>query len=296
MPKLAVVDRPLSELKPHPRNARTHSDAQPPAGPPVARAGDLWLMGEHRLYVGDTFNADDRALLLPGGMLGDCVVTDPPYAIYGSSTGIGADISDDKMVRPFFEAMARALANSVREFAHIYACCDWRSYATLWGGFKEARLSPKNCVVWDKGSAGLGNSYANTHEFVAFFARLPPQKAMQSNARRGQRPVHRPNIFRCNRVTGEERQHNAAKPVALLTFLIENSTDEGELVLDLFAGSGSTLIACQATGRRCAAMEIEPRYADTTVRRWQAFTGLQAHLGTPDGPTLSEIAVSRKGG
>jgi DNA modification methylase len=244
---------------------------------PVARTGDLWCLGPHRVLCGDTFEPEDVARLL-GNHKANLVLTDPPYAIYGSSTGIATDIADDKMVRPFFEKLGRVLADNTLEFGHIYVHCDWRSYATLWHGLKSAQLAPKNCVVWDKGSAGLGNSYANTHEFVAFFAKLPRQKAMTSGNKRGQRPVHKPNIFRTNRVAGAEREHNAAKPVALLAWLINNSSEEGQLVIDLFAGSGSTLIAAQQEHRVCSLMEMEPRNVDIICERYQRFTGEAATL------------------
>lgn len=252
-------------------------DAPEPPKNATSRAGDLWLLGQHRLLVGDSFEPDDVGRLLQG-RLANLVLTDPPYAIYGSSTGIGTDIADDKMVRPFFEKLGQTLAANVVEFAHVYVHCDWRSYATLWHGLKSAQLAPKNCVVWDKGSAGLGNSYANTHEFVAFFAKLPKQHAMTSGNKRGQRPVHQGNVYRCNRVAGKEREHNAAKPVELLAWLIGNSSNEGDLVLDLFGGSGSTMIAAQQEKRVAYLMEMEPRFADVIVERWQRFTGEAAVL------------------
>lgn len=244
-------------------------DAPAPPERPTSLPGELWILGTHRLLVGDSFDREDVDRLLDG-KLADMVLTDPPFAIYGSSTGISSDIADDKMVRPFFEKLGAVIIERVPEFAHIYVHCDWRSYATLWHGLKSARLTPKNCIVWDKGHFGLGGMYGNAHEFVAFFARLPPQKAMTSGNKRGQRPVLGcANIFKASRVTGEERQHNAAKPVELLAWMIENSSEPGDLVLDLFGGSGSTLIAAEKTGRRCAMMEMEPRFADVIIERWQ---------------------------
>ena len=262
-------------------------DAPPPPERPTSRPGELWLLGDRRLLVGDSFDREDVDRLLEGN-LADMVLTDPPFAIYGSSTGISADIADDKMVRPFFEKLGAVIIERVPEFAHVYVHCDWRSYATLWHGLKSARLTPKNCIVWDKGHFGLGGMYGNAHEFVAFFARLPPQKAMTSGNKRGQRPVLGcANIFKASRVTGEERQHNAAKPVELLAWLIENSSEPGDLVLDLFGGSGSTLIAAEKTRRRCAMMEMEPRFADVILERWEKASGKQAFLGTGTTDALS---------
>ncbi len=123
------------------------------------------------------------------------------------------------------------------EFGHAYIHCDWRSYATLWDGFRAAGLTPKNCLVWDKGGAGLGANYANTHEFVAFWSRLPPEKAMTASRKRGQRTVAASNILRFQRPTGDDREHNAAKPVAMLAELIENSSDVGDVVVDFFGAT-----------------------------------------------------------
>lgn len=265
-------------LGPDPGAGDGDDDSPAPPDQPTSRRGELWLLGEHRLLIGDSFDPEDVDHLL-GSELADMVLTDPPFAIYGSSTGISADIADDKMVRPFFEKLGAVIINAVPEFAHVYVHCDWRSYATLWHGLKSARLTPKNCIVWDKGHFGLGGMYGNAHEFVAFFARLPPQKAMTSGNKRGQRPVLGcANIFKASRVSGEERQHNAAKPVELLSWLIENSSEPGDTVLDLFGGSGSTLIAAEKTKRRCRMMEMEPRFADVILERYAKTTGLQPTL------------------
>lgn len=255
---------------------------------PITKAGDLWLLGDHKLLCGDCFDAANRKIVFRGE-LADLVVTDPPYAIFGSSTGIGADIADDKMIRPFFERMFWFIAHSVREFAHIYTCCDWRTYATIWNAAKGAGLSPKNCLVWDKNSSGLGSSYANAHEFISFFARLPPPTSMKSTTRRGQRTVLAPNVARHNRVSGTEREHNAAKPVPLLEWLIGNSSDQGELVADFFIGSGSTMVAAERSKRRCYGFEIERKHCDITVARWERVTGQRARRVPAE-----EVAAARK--
>lgn len=249
-------------------------DIRPPAR---SALGDLWILGRHRLVIGDSLDpAVRRVLLEPDGGLVDLVITDPPYAIYGSSTGIGADIADDRMVRPFFVEIAQALAEHLRIWGHAYVCCDWRSWPSIWDGFRS-RLAPKNLIVWDKGGGGLGSSYANTYELVGFFARLPPSRAMKSHDERGQRPVYAPNLVRFNRTTGEDRNHNAAKPPDLIGWLMGHSSDEGATVLDLFGGGGSTMAAAEALGRSARLVEIAPDNADAIVERWCRLTG-----GTPE--------------
>lgn len=267
----------LPDLEPEPEPPAEDEDPEFFVSPddPIAQPGDLWILGEHRIACIDSFVHASRRAALDGAAI-DCVMTDPPYAIYGSSTGIGADIADDKMVRPFFEKLARLCSEHARMFGHVYICCDWRSYAALWDGARRAGLSPKNCIVWDKLSSGLGSMYANTHEFVAFFAALPVATAMKSTARRGQRQVHKANLVRYPRVMGKERQHNAAKPIQLFADLVENSTDAGDLVLDPFLGSGTAVLACEKIGRRCIGIDVEPKWVDVSIRRWEELTGRKA--------------------
>lgn len=238
-------------------------------------AGELWILGEHRLLVGDTTKPEDMKRLLDGKEV-DAVISDPPYAIYGSSSGIGADIADDKMVRPFFEMICRIARLSIKTFGHVYLCTDWRSFAALWDGAKRAELAPKGTVVWDKGDGGMGSMWANCFELIGFFTKTPPAKTMKHGTPAGQRQIFKPNIQRFPRVAGEEREHNAAKPVALMSELVDASTDRGGLVLDFFGGSGSTLMACEDMGRRCFTMEIEPKWAQVIVERWQRKTGKKA--------------------
>jgi site-specific DNA-methyltransferase (adenine-specific) len=255
-----------------------------PPGEPVTRRGDVWLLGDHRLVCGDIFDPPVMKALT-GGKRAAAVLTDPPFAVYGSSTGVASDVADDSMIQPFFEAMWRVIAGHVTQYGHCYVHCDWRAWAAVWEGGKRARLTPKNMIVWDKGGSGLGNNYANTHELIAYFARIPPRTRMTGQGPAGQRLVLKPNVLRYDRPTGEARLHNAAKPVVMLGDLIVNATDEGQPVLDLFAGSGSVLIAAETVGRRCWAAEKEPQWCDVIVQRWQALTGGTANLETPENET-----------
>jgi DNA modification methylase len=268
----------LSDEPPSGRRRRKVDPNDVPDTPTVARAksGELWLLGDHRLLCGDTTQADDVAHLM-GAETADMVWTDPPYAIYGSSTGIGSDIADDKMVRPFFMEILRVSRDAIKVMGHVYVACDWRSWPSWWEMAKRVEgLTPKNLIVWDKGGSGLGSSYANTYELVGFFSRLPKQTVMTSGFKTGQRQVHASNVVRFDKVPGGQRDHNAQKPVGLVAGQIELSSDPGEIVVDWFAGSGTTIVAAEQTGRRCFAMEIEPKYVDVCVKRWEAFTGRKA--------------------
>jgi DNA modification methylase len=185
-------------------------------------------------------------------------------------------VSDDKMVRPFFAAALRAAQRVTRHFAHVYVCTDWRSWPSIWDAAKQTALEPKNLLVWDKGSSGLGNNYANTYELIGYFTHMPPQKTMSGHRETGQRAVLRPNVIRANRPVGEERLHNAAKPVDLIGEVLTLASDPGDLVADLFGGSGSVMIAAGNTDRRCRTMELDPGLCDVIVERWEKHTGHKA--------------------
>lgn len=248
------------------------------------REGDVLELGPHRVLCGDAFDVDARARLfaLDLAALGSAplqcalVVTDPPYAIYGSSTGIGEDIADDAMVEPFFAKVFEIALERVKIFGHVYAFCDWRSFPALHKGARLSKMAPKSLLVWDKGGGGLGSSYANVYELIAFYARLPPSRSMQNQTTTGQRMVHAPNLVRFNRVSGDEREHNAQKPIGLVEMLITNSSDEGEIVYDPFLGSGTTLIAAEKLRRICRGSEKDPATCDKIARRWERMTGGKA--------------------
>ena len=238
---------------------------------PVTVSGDLWELGEHRLLCDDATKPNGVERLMDGEKA-DMVFTDPPYAIFGSSTGIASDISDDNMVRPFFRDILKASSKILKEFGHVYCCCDWRSWASWWDIAKLTDLEPKNMIVWDKGG-GQGAMYTQNHELVGFFVKQPKETAL-GKKKTGHRTIRKfpKNVFRINRET-DRHGHNAAKPVELCTNAIENSSDIGELCIDFFFGSGTTLIACQKIGRKCYGMELNPHFCDVIISRWSEFTG-----------------------
>ena len=258
---------------------------------PITRLGDMWQLAGHRLYCADTMRSETFEELIGAEETVHLVCTDPPFAIYGSATGIASDISDDKMVRPFFERVLTVAKDRLEWFGHCYVHCDWRSWPAIWEACKNVpAMEPKNLLVWDKGGAGLGSNYANTYECVAYFSKLPKQTAM-GNRPSGQRPVHKPNVLRHNRPTGDDRLHNAAKPVALIRELIENSTGPGDTVLDPFAGSGTTIIAADQTDRLCLAVDIDPGWCDVTLERFWKLREIEPTL---DGVPYSEVRDSRR--
>lgn len=260
----ALLDSRLARLRTPPDD-----DGAPPEprAEPKSKLGEVYELGPHRLMCGDATVAGDLALLM-GDTLADVVFTDPPYAIYGSASGLSASITDDKIVRPFFRDTLAAAERWTPFFAPIFVCCDWRSWPSWWEVAKLTRVEPKNLIVWDKGGAGLGNNFANTYELLGYFLHLPDQKVMTAQRKAGIRPILKPNVLRANRPTGTERQHNAAKPVGLIGEVLEVSSEPGDLVLDFFGGSGSTMVAAERTGRRANVMEIDPGWCDVIRQRY----------------------------
>jgi DNA modification methylase len=238
---------------------------------PVTKLGDLWQLGRHRLLCGDSTKPEevDRLMRQEKAAM---VFTDPPYALFGNSTGVGK-IADDKMVRPFFRQVLAECRRVTRPQGHVYLCCDWHSAMTIEAMGREVKLAAKNLIVWDKGDGGVGGMYQNCHELVWFFANSPEQTTTIKTSA-AERPVNGvPNIWRFSRIPTAEREHNAAKPVEMIKVPVGASSDTGDTVLDLFAGSGSTLIAADDLKRTFYGMEIDPRYCDVIIKRWENLTG-----------------------
>lgn len=271
-----IADIVTYEAEPGDSSSDGH-DLTPPEKPKAA-LGDIYELGAHRIMCGDSTNNADVDRLTAGAKM-DMVFTDPPYAIYGSSTGVASDITDDKVIRPFFRDIIYASARVLKPFGHAYICCDWRSWSSWWEVSKGTGIVPKNMVVWDKGGGGLGSNYANAHELV-FFASYLPLRQNMTEKMAGIRSVNASNIWRVSRVgaagTTGGREHNAQKPVEIVKLGIENSTDPGERVIDFFGGAGTTLLAAEETQRSAYLMEIDPRYVDVTIRRWELVTGNKA--------------------
>jgi DNA modification methylase len=227
-------------------------------------------LGQHRTLCGDSFDPQAVDALIQHTNKAQLVLTDPPYAIYGSSTGVGSDIADDRMIRPFFEALARTIHHILDDDGAAYIHTDWRSWSALTEGCRRAQLAVKNCIVWDKQRKGLGVNYMNQHEFIAYCIKTKPQTITKKTQHK--RKISDSNVMQYPRPRADDKQHNAAKPIPLLERLITNTTNENDLVIDLFGGSGSTLIACENTNRRCGLIEIEPRWIEHIAQRYALHT------------------------
>ena len=269
----------------------TDEDAVPDAPEvPVTVEGDVWVLGRHRLMCGDSTSIDAVERLMDGKRA-DMVFTDPPYALFGNSTG--ATVADDKMIRPFFRDIGKSIFISAKPGSHFYSCLDWKSWAAVMDSYSAAGLTVKNMIVWDKGSGALGASYRSQHELIMFGICANVGISITKTAAVSKdRSITDVNVWKCSR-EDKKGMHAALKPQEIIKRALENSSSSGELVLDLFGGSGSTLIACEKTARDCRMMELDPKYCDVIIKRWQDFTGQEATLEST-GQTYDELKAERQ--
>lgn len=278
------------------------------AGPAISRLGDVWLLGWHVLACGDSRDpATYRALL--GDALADMVVTDPPFnvKIDGHVSGLGAtkhrefamasgEMSEAEFTA-FLSSFLRVSVEHVRPGAILYVFMDWRHIWELLAAGRTCGLELKNLCVWRKDNAGMGSFYRSRHELVLVFK--APGGPHTNNFELGQHGRSRTNVweyagvnsFRKGRLD-ELAMHPTVKPVALVADAIKDVSRHKEIVLDPFLGSGTTLIAAEKTGRCGRGIELDPRYVDVAVRRWQVFTGKQATLAAT-GQTFEDVEQER---
>lgn len=274
---------------PDPRDALPKTD---PDAAPVSESGDLWLLGDHRLYCGDATKAESWAQLM-AGETAQMVFTDPPYnvPIRGHVSGLGqvrhrefAMAAGEMSATEFTEFLTTVLgqmAKISKDGAIHFVCMDWAHLFELLSAGQGVYSGLKNICVWAKSNGGMGSLYRSQHEMVAVFkAGIAPHI---NNVELGKNGRYRTNIWSYAGMNsfGAGRDdalamHPTVKPVALVRDAILDCSERGGIVVDAFLGSGTTLIAAEATGRRCFGMELDPLYADLIIRRWQEQTGQQA--------------------
>jgi DNA modification methylase len=267
------------------------------AAPPVSTLGDEWVLGRHRVLSGNAL--DPRAFtLLMGEERAAMVFTDPPYnvPIEGHASGLGTihhrsfPMAAGEMDRAEYTAFLRQTCCNLAAFSTAgslhYVCMDWRHLAELLAIGQEAYGELKNMCVWVKDNAGMGSLYRSQHEFVLVFKqRGGPHR---NNVQLGRFGRHRSNVWcypgansfaRCGAEGNLLALHPTVKPVAMVADAILDGSARGDIVLDAFLGSGTTVIAAERTGRRCCALELDPGYVDTAIRHWQTLTGDKARHG-----------------
>jgi DNA modification methylase len=268
----------------------TDEDAVPElAEEPVTKLGDVWLLGKHRLMCGDSTSIDAVDKLMDGKKA-DMVFTDPPYnADYSSRVDKsrrkpwGGILNDNMSTEAFDEFLIdlnSVLWQTVVDGACVYECIDWKRYPQLSKTFAEA-FEQKAMIVWNKNYFGLGTYYRTKHEIILFGVK--GKKLNTWNAGHNEM-----DVWDLDREKVSNYQHPTQKPVTIPERAINNSSNANELILDLFGGSGSTLIACEKTNRQARLMELDPKYCDVIVKRWQDFTGKKATLEAT-GQTFDQV-------
>jgi DNA modification methylase len=249
---------------------------------PTSRAGDLWVLGEHKLLVGDATNHSDVTRLMAGDVA-DLVFTDPPE----QKLKIKGDRMSDADFKQFLDASFRGLRTAVKPGASLYVCHSSSWQREFQNALESAGFAVRCQIIWAKNTFAWGfGRYKFRHEPL-FYCHVAGQKdpwygdKTQSTLWEEKKPA-------ANRI------HPTAKPVELIERALLNSSKTGDIVADLFGGSGSTLIACERRGRRARLMEIDPKYADCIVRRFEEYSGKSAVLDG-DSRMFEVIAKERSG-
>ena len=291
---MGEIDLRIEALGSTPQAREDPGDKLPPVGPTVTQMGDLWLLDRHRVMCANALEEPAYSRLLEKSRAA-MVFTDPPYnvRIEGNVSGLGAIRHRDFIMASgemepleftgFLSRTFKLLARYSGDGSIHFICMDWRHIGELLSAGREAYDELKNVCVWVKNNGGMGSFYRSRHELVFVFKH--GTAVHRNNVQLGQFGRNRTNVWEYPGIasfgrSGEEgnllASHPTVKPVALVADAIMDASARGEVVLDAFLGSGTTVISAERTGRRCYGLELDQTYVDTIVRRWQAYTGERA--------------------
>jgi len=294
--EMGEIDLRINSPEDKPTEDADPADVLPesPAGPPVSKIGDAWLLGRNRLLCGSALDTLAFTALM-GEEHAATVFTDPPYnvEIDGHASGLGAvhhrpfPMASGEMDKAEFTAFLGQVLRNLAAFSAPgslhYICMDWRHIEELLTAGADAYGELKNLCVWVKDNAGMGSLYRSQHELILIFKQRGG--AHRNNVQLGQFGRNRSNVWnypgansfaRCGAEGNLLALHPTVKPVAMVADAILDCTERGGIVLDAFLGSGTTVIAAERTGRRCYGVELDPIYVDTAIRRWEVLTGEKA--------------------
>jgi len=262
--------------------------------PAVSALGDVWVLGAHRCACGNSLDLATFVALLKGETA-DQVITDPPYntKIFGHVGGLGrtkhaefAMASGEMNQQEFTTFLATFAAHTVAHCKDgaIFMCfMDWRHMTELSEAAQRAGLELKNLCIWNKQVGGMGSLYRSQHELIFVYkhgaAKHTNNVELGANGRSRTNVWTYPgaNMFRPGRMDDLET-HPTVKPIAMIMDAIMDCSRHGEIILDPFGGSGTTLLAAERTGRRARLIELDPYYVDATIQRWEQMTGQSAIL------------------
>jgi DNA modification methylase len=285
---------------------RANQIPEPSGDSPVTHSGDVWILNEHRVLCASALERNSYTTLM-GKDRAEMVFIDPPYnvAIAGNVSGLGAtrhrefamasgEMSKEEFQQFLTKVFLLLAKHSTPRSLH-FVCMDWRHTREVVAAGDDVYNELINCCVWVKDNAGMGSFYRSQHEFVFVFK--SQKGSHRNNVQLGQYGRNRTNVwsYPCANSfsrSGDEGNllalHPTVKPAPLVGDAIMDCTERGAIVLDTFLGSGTTVIAAERTGRRCYGLEIDARYVDTIVRRWQAFTRNVA-IHSQTGRSFAEI-------
>lgn len=260
---------------------------------PRVRPGDIWQLGEHRIGCGDGRDVAFLQTIIGEGLSIDCAFLDPPYnvKINGHANAKGrhrefamasGEMSEDEF-RTFLADTLGACAKVSRDGAVHFVCMDWRHMDDVTAAVSGIYDDLLNICVWNKSNAGMGSLYRSKHEMV--FVYRVGSAPHTNNVELGKHGRNRTNVWdyaSVNSMRGSRREdldlHPTVKPVAMVADAYCDVTRQGELVLDIFLGSGTSLIAAERIGRRFRGLDIDPAYVDLAMKRWTDLTGKEPEL------------------
>lgn len=240
---------------------------------PISEPGDLWLLGSHRVLCGDATNPEDFNRLMNGDKAG-MVFCDPPYNVDYQQNTAGATeakrIKNDNLGKAFLDFLKAACRNIVDHCSGaIYICMSSSQLDTLQDAFRTAGGHWSTFIIWAKNTFTIGRSdYQRQYEPILYGWPEGAKRYWCGDRNQG-------DVWEIKKPLKNDL-HPTMKPVELVLRAVTNSSPKGAIVLDPFLGSGSTLIACEQAGRVCYGMELDPKYCDVIVRRWEEFTGKKA--------------------
>jgi hypothetical protein len=282
------IDLRIQSLEP-PDAADAADEIDAPVGQPVSRPGDLWLLNDHRLLCGDALDPGAYEALL-GEQKASSVFTDPPYnvRITGHAGGKGrtthrefpmacGEMTSDAFSGFLAEAFGLMMSH-VADGATFFACMDWRHIFEIAGTVRALDCELVNLCVWVKSNGGMGSLYRSRHELVFVFGKRGATR--ENNVQLGKFGRNRTNVWnypganafaRHGRTRGLDF-HPTVKPVAMVADAILDATQRGDIILDPFCGSGTTILAAERVGRRGFGIELDPLYVDLAISRWRRMT------------------------
>ena len=276
---------------------------------PITRSGDLWQLGKHRILCANSLAPGSYKTLM-NSRSANVVFVDPPYnlIINGNVAGHGSirrrefamasgEMDNAEFAAFLTQALSLLARHSSPNSVH-FICMDWRHLGQLLKAGEQAYKSLLNVCVWIKENGGLGSFYRSRHELILVFKKGTGR--FRNNIQLGQYGRYRSNVWEYPSTRAVSRRneegnllalHPTVKPIAMVADALLDCSARGEIVLDCFLGSGTTLIAAERVGRVCYGIEIDPLYVDVAIHRWQKHSGdFAIHAGTKK--RFDEIAVA----